>query len=154
MKSDIFWHSKAYSSYSSQPTGIGLGSLSRGNRWAYRKVFGKTIIGKFFLQIFKVVYFAQKKYVHFKKFHKIYNSIFFQKPIIGNTYIFTKYIDNFKFSISLKSYEQSSMDFSFQDQTYILDIFGRRKAHQSLCDKYLDSSTFKLISMALQMNAI
>ena len=27
LKSEIFWHSKAYSSHSFQPTGIGLGSL-------------------------------------------------------------------------------------------------------------------------------
>ena len=32
MKSDIFRHSKAYSSLSFQPIGIGLGSLCRGNR--------------------------------------------------------------------------------------------------------------------------
>ena len=54
----------------------------------------------FFLQIFKVVYFAEKK-----RIHKIYYS-FFKKPIIGNTYIFTKCIDNFKFSMSIKSYEE------------------------------------------------
>ena len=29
----------------------------------------------------------------------------------------------------------SSMEFFFQDQTYILDIFLRRKAHQSLCSE-------------------
>ena len=32
LKSDVFRHSKAYSSHSFQPTGIGLGSLKRGNR--------------------------------------------------------------------------------------------------------------------------
>ena len=32
LKSDIFQHSKAYSSHSFQPTGIGLGSLWKGNR--------------------------------------------------------------------------------------------------------------------------
>ena len=32
LKSDTFWYSKAYSSHSFQPTGIGMGSLWRGNR--------------------------------------------------------------------------------------------------------------------------
>ena len=32
LKSDVSCHSKAYSSHSFQPTGIGLGSLWRGNR--------------------------------------------------------------------------------------------------------------------------
>ena len=32
LKSEVFQHSKAYSSHSFQPTGIGLGSLWRGNR--------------------------------------------------------------------------------------------------------------------------
>ena len=36
----------------------------------------------FFLQIFKVVYFAPK-YAHFKKFHKIYYSLFFKKRQLG-----------------------------------------------------------------------
>ena len=46
--------------------------------------------------------FCSKKYALFKKFPKIY-SFFFQKEIIGHTYICTKCIDNFKFTISLKS---------------------------------------------------
>ena len=57
----------------------------------------------FYFFIFKVAYFATKKYGLFKKFPEIYDSIFFQKPIIGHTYICTKCIDNFKFTISLKS---------------------------------------------------
>ena len=40
--------------------------------------------------------------MHFKKIHKIYNSFFFQRPIIGNPYIFAKWIDNFKFRYSSK----------------------------------------------------
>ena len=52
--------------------------------------------------IFKVAYFAKKKYALFKKFPKIYYSFFFQKNIIGHTYICTKCNDNFKFTISLK----------------------------------------------------
>ena len=35
LRSDIFWHWKAYSSHSFQPTGIGLGSLWRGNRCVF-----------------------------------------------------------------------------------------------------------------------
>ena len=35
LKSDMFWHSKAYSSHSFQPTGIGLCSLWRGNRCVF-----------------------------------------------------------------------------------------------------------------------
>ena len=41
----------------------------------------------------------------FKKFPKIYYSFFFKKEIIGHTYMCTKCNDNFKFTISLKSYE-------------------------------------------------
>ena len=48
-KSDIFRHSKAYSSHSFQPTGIGLGSLWRGNRCVLP-------ITTEYLQIFKVAY--------------------------------------------------------------------------------------------------
>ena len=44
--------------------------------------------------------------LHFKKFHKIYYYYFFQKEIIEHTYICTKCNDNFKFSLSLKSYEE------------------------------------------------
>ena len=56
-----------------------------------------------FLYIFKVAYFVKKK---IKKFSKIYYSFSFQKEIIGHTYICTKCNDNFKFTISLKSYEE------------------------------------------------
>ena len=58
----------------------------------------------FFLQIFKVVYFAEKNTRILKNSIKF--SIHLKKTEIRNTYIFTKCIDNFKFSISLKSYEE------------------------------------------------
>ena len=63
-------------------------------------------INWFFLFYFKVGYFAQKKYALLKKFPK--NSFFFlfQKYIIGHTYICTKFNDNFKFTVSLKPYEE------------------------------------------------
>ena len=48
----------------------------------------------------------EKKYALFKKFPKIYYSFFYQKEIIGHTYICTKCNDNFKFTISLKFYEE------------------------------------------------
>ena len=47
-----------------------------------------------------------KKYAYFKKFHKIYYSVIFFKMAFLYTYIFTKYINNFKFSISLKYYQE------------------------------------------------
>ena len=47
-----------------------------------------------------------KKIALFKKFPKIYYSIFFQNEIIGHMYICTKCNDNFKFTISLKSWEE------------------------------------------------
>ena len=37
----------------------------------------------FFLQIFEVVYFANNKCAHFKKFHKIYYSFFFKNLQLG-----------------------------------------------------------------------
>ena len=53
---------------------------------------------------FKVVNFARKK--HFsEKFPNIY-SFFFQKEIIGHTYICAKCNDNLKFTTSIKSYEE------------------------------------------------
>ena len=65
---------------------------------------GMPINLSLFLQIFKVVNFAKKTRI-------LKNSIkfiihFFQKEIIWHTYICTKWIYNFKFSISLKSYEE------------------------------------------------
>ena len=61
LKSDVFRHLKAYSSHSFQPTGIGLGSLWRGNRGAHYQLsrFPYKLVKKF-LQIFKIVYFAKK----------------------------------------------------------------------------------------------
>ena len=56
------------------------------------------------LHIFKVGYFAKRKYLLFQKFPKIYHLIFFfQKEVIGHTYICTKCNGDFKFTISLKS---------------------------------------------------
>ena len=60
----------------------------------------------FFIFIIKVAFFAPQKYAIFKKFHTVYYNFFFQKEIIGHTYIFTKCTGNFKFTISLKSYEE------------------------------------------------
>ena len=67
------------------------------SRFTYRLVL-------FFLQIFNG-YFAQKCAL-LKKFVKICYSFFFQKEIIGHMYICTKCNDNFKFAISLNSYEE------------------------------------------------
>ena len=56
----------------------------------------------YFLFIYKVADFAKKK--HFSKNSlKFSINFFLQKPAIGHTYICTKCIDNFKFTISLKS---------------------------------------------------
>ena len=44
--------------------------------------------------------------------------------------------------------------FSFYDQPYILDIFARQTAHQSLCGDYLNLSSVPSISAAFQTNAI
>ena len=90
-----FRHSNDLSSHSFQPTGIKLGSLWRGNRCKLQR-----FIYKLFIFFFKLL-ILPKKYALFKKFPKIYYSIFFQKPVIGHTYICTKCIDNFKFTISL-----------------------------------------------------
>ena len=57
------------------------------------------------LHILKIVYFAPKN-TRISKNHINLFFFFFQKEIIGHTYIFTKWIDNFKFFISLKSYEE------------------------------------------------
>ena len=56
-------------------------------------------------KILKVVYFVQKNMCISNNSIK-FIIIFFQKEIIRHTYIFIKCIDNFKFSISLKSYEE------------------------------------------------
>ena len=58
-----------------------------------------------FLIIFlKLLMLPPKKDTNFKKFPKIYYS--FKKKIIEHTHICTKCNDNFKFIISLKSYEE------------------------------------------------
>ena len=86
LKSDVSGHFKAYSSHSFQPTGIGLGSLWRGNRCACRKVFGKTIDCCCFLRIFKVVYFAQNIFSKhdlmfcYIIFSKMYDNFFYLSP--------------------------------------------------------------------------
>ena len=46
------------------------------------------------------------------------------------------------------------MDFSFYDQLYILDMFARQTAHQSLCGDFFNLSTVPSISAAFQTNAI
>ena len=46
LKSDVFRHSKAYSPHSFQPTGIGLGSLCRGNRCVLPIISAYLYIGK------------------------------------------------------------------------------------------------------------
>ena len=66
LKSDVFRHSKAYSSHSFQPTDIGLGSLWRGNRCVLPIISVYLYICDFFynkvvkLFIFEIV-FCQKK---------------------------------------------------------------------------------------------
>ena len=59
----------------------------------------------FFKQIFNV-YFASKNTRFSKNSIKFIIQFFFQKPVIGHMYICTKCNDNFKFTISLKSYEE------------------------------------------------
>ena len=59
----------------------------------------------FYFFLFLKLFILWKKCVFHKKIPKIYYSFFFQKKIIGNTYICTK-CNNFKFTISLKSYEE------------------------------------------------
>ena len=100
-ESDVFQHPKAYSSYSFQPTGIGLRFIVKRKQVRITNCLGILIIF-FFLNL--KLFILPKKYAHIKKIHKIYYSFSCQKlTIIGNTYIFTECIDNFKFSISLKS---------------------------------------------------
>ena len=55
----------------------------------------------FYFFIFKVAYFA-KKIRKLKKHIKFIIPFFFQKEIIDHTYIFTKFIDNFKFTLISK----------------------------------------------------
>ena len=99
LKSDVFRQSKVYSSHSFQPTGIRLGSLWRAYRCVLPIISVYLLIGKFYFLLFlKFI----KKYANLKKI-KIYYSFFFHKEIIWHTYIFTKCIDNFIFTISLKS---------------------------------------------------
>ena len=75
-KSEVFRHSKAYSSHSFQPTGIVLSSLWRENRSVLPIISAFLEIGYFFF--FKVAYFAQKKTGISKNSLKFIN-IFFSK---------------------------------------------------------------------------
>ena len=74
LKSEVSDHFKADSSHSFQPTGIGLGSLWRGNRCAYPIISEYLWIGKFYFYKFLNLFILPKKLVLFKKFHKIYYS--------------------------------------------------------------------------------
>ena len=58
LKSDVSSHLKAYSSHSFQPTGIWLGSLWRGNRFAYW--IHSANLKKNFFRFVIVVHFAAK----------------------------------------------------------------------------------------------
>ena len=63
-------------------------------------------LASFFFFINKVAYFAPKNMQFSKNSIKFIITLFFQKEITGHMYIITKCIDNFKFTISLKSYEE------------------------------------------------
>ena len=67
LKSDVFRHSKAYSSHSFQPTGIGLGSLWRGNRCVLPIISDYLKIGKKIFLIITVAFFAPQKICNFQK---------------------------------------------------------------------------------------
>ena len=72
LKSDIFQHSKAYSSHSFQPTGIGLGSLWRAKRCVLPIISVYQKIVNFFIYKFlKLFILPKKNYALFKKFSKI-----------------------------------------------------------------------------------
>ena len=75
LRSGIFRHSKAYSSHSFQPTGIGLGSLWRGNKCVLPIISAYLLICKFFYFNFKVAYFLKNTIIS-KKLHKIDYSFF------------------------------------------------------------------------------
>ena len=57
------------------------------------------------------------------------------------------------FAVSLPNI-MARMDFSFQDQTYIFDIFARPMVYLSLCGYYLNLPTVPSISTPFQTNAI
>ena len=61
---------------------------------------------RFFFIIIKVAFFAPKNTLFSKYSIEFIITYFFFNDIIGHTYIFTKCGDNFKFTISLKSYEE------------------------------------------------
>ena len=83
LKSDVFRHSKAYSSHSFQPTGIGLGSLWRGNRCVLPIISVYLYIFDFFYnKVVKLFIFENvfcPKNALFKKFSKIYYYFFLKK---------------------------------------------------------------------------
>ena len=81
LKSDIFWHSKACSSHSFQPTGIRLGSLWRGSRRTCWNISAYLYIGKFFFYKFWKLFILSKNTHISKNFCKIYYSFFFFKKI-------------------------------------------------------------------------
>ena len=49
LKSDVFWHSKDYSSQSFGPTRMGLGSFWRGLKWVSKTVLTNLFSHNFFL---------------------------------------------------------------------------------------------------------
>ena len=91
-----------YSSHSFQPTGIGLGSLWRGNMYVY-SIHSANLIIFFFFYICYNCSFCWKKNMLISK-HSITFVIPYNLKKMELGYIFAKY-NNLKFSISLKSYE-------------------------------------------------
>ena len=87
LESDVFWHSKAYSSCSFQPTGIGLGSLWRGNRCVLPIISICLYIANF-LYKFLNLFILLKENVLFKKFSTIYYYYFFKKDNWAYVYMY------------------------------------------------------------------
>ena len=75
----------------------------------------------FFSKLLKLLFLPQKNTRISKNSIKFIINFFFQKEIIGHMYIFTTCIDNFKFTISLKSYEEEAFEWVPQ-KTFLFSI--------------------------------
>ena len=67
LKSDIFQHSKDYSTQSFGPTSMGLGSFWRGMKWVSQNVSTDLFRGNYFLNKFIKLLFFSKKFMRCSK---------------------------------------------------------------------------------------
>ena len=105
LKSDISGLFKAYSSQFSTYRHR-TGFIVKRKQVRMLEYLSEPLIGTLFFYKFLNLFIWLKNILISKNFIKFIIKFFIHKDIFQHTYIFIKCFDNFKFSISLKSYEE------------------------------------------------